>query len=471
MAEPLLLRGGRILDPGTGTDLVGDLLLADGRVVWAAPSGHGHPLPDGCLELDATGLVVCPGFVDLHTHLREPGFEEKETVATGARAAARGGFTTVCAMPNTDPPTDNAAVVEKVLRLASEADLVRVLPIGCVTRGRAGTRLVDMAELAEAGAVGFSDDGDPVADSWLMRTALSYSTVTGLPVINHCEDQGLARDGLIHEGWIASRLGLAAMPAEAEEAMAARDIELAALTGGRLHLAHVSTAGAVELVRRAKERGLPVTAEATPHHLLLTEEWALGTTSVGPRDLAAPDPHAPLTTAAYDTLAKVNPPLRTRADARALVAGLREGVIDAVATDHAPHTTVDKTCAWAEAAFGISGLETALGLVMALVHRGDLSLPTAIERLTAGPERVLGAAGPAGLGTLAPGAPADVTVLDPDAAWVVDPTLFASKGRNTPLAGVRLTGQVVATVAAGRVVHGVERLASAATPAGPGRDA
>lgn len=397
-------------------------------------------------------------------------------VATGVLAAARGGFTTVCAMPNTAPPMDSVAVVERVLHLASEADMVRVLPIGCVTQGRAGATLVDMTALAEAGVIGFSDDGDPVVDSQLMRTALNHGAGTGLPVINHCEDRGLARGGLINEGWVASWLGLPAMPGEAEEAMAARDIELSAITGGRLHLAHVSTAGTVEVVRRAKERGIPVTAEATPHHLLLSEEWALAVASDVPRDLAPPDPPAAPAAVAYDTLAKVNPPLRTPADALALVAGLREGVIDAVATDHAPHTSADKSCSWEEAAFGISGLETAFGLVMALVHRGDLSLSTAIERLTAGPARVLGAAVPAGnvprdLGTLVAGAPADVAVLDPDAEWVVDPTTFASKGRNTPLARVRLKGRVVATVAAGRVVHGIERLAPSADPTGPGRGA
>jgi dihydroorotase len=322
-----------------------------------------------------------------------------------------------------------------------------------------------MAELAEAGAIGFSDDGDPVADSLLMRTALSYSTVTGLPIINHCEDPRLAQGGVLHEGWVASRLGLPGMPAEAEEAMVARDIGLVALTGGRLHLAHVSTAGTVELVRRAKERGLPVTAEVTPHHLTLTDEWALGAPSEGVRGLDSPDRHAPLTLRAYDTRAKVNPPLRTRADVEVLAAGLRDGVIDAVATDHAPHTVADKECAWTEAAFGISGLETAFGLLMTLVHRGDLSLETVVERLTAGPARILGA-GPKDdhgtrpglpvLGTLRPGAAADVTVLDLDAEWVVDPARFASKGRNTPLEGVRLTGRVAATVVAGRVVHQIE---------------
>ena len=458
MTEPWLVRGGRILDPAQGTDLVGDLLLADGRVAWVAPSGSRTDIPEGCAVLDADGLVVSPGFIDLHTHLREPGFEEKETVATGTLAAARGGFTTVCAMPNTNPPVDSVAVVEQILRLSSGAGLVRVLPIACVTRGRAGTFLVDMAELAEAGVVGFSDDGDPVADAELMRHALAYSTVTGLPIINHCEDPSLARGGVLHEGWVASRLGIPGMPAAAEQAMAARDIELVGLTGGRLHLAHVSTAGTVDLLRRARERGLAVSAEVTPHHLLLTEEWVLGQGAKGARDLTPPDPYAPLTASAYDTRAKVNPPLRTQADADALAAALRDGVIDAVATDHAPHTTVDKESTLQEAAFGISGLETAFGALMSLVHRDILALPLLIERLTAGPARVLaGGQHPRHseplLGTLRTGAPADVAVLDLDAEWVVDTARFASKGRNTPLEGVRLRGSVVATVAGGRVVH------------------
>jgi dihydroorotase len=451
MADSTLIKGGRVIDPSQGLDAIGDVLITDGKVV-SAGAVVDNP-PKDCTIIDATGLVVTPGFIDLHVHLREPGQEDKETVATGSLAAVRGGFTTICAMPNTEPPMDNAAVIRQVLDAAKQANLARVLPIGCATRGRKGKELADMAELAAAGAIGFSDDGSPIADAGLMRNALSYSTTTWLPVINHCEEPSLAKDGVLHEGWVASRLGLPGQPAAAEENMVARDIELVALTGGRLHVAHISTAGTLELVRRAKERGLPVTAEVTPHHLILTEEWALGTIEEGTGELTAPDKFAPLTNAAYDTRAKVNPPLRTEDDTEALAAGLRDGIIDAIATDHAPHTSTDKACTMQEAAFGISGLETAFGLVNGLVERGDIDLPTAIERLTAGPARVLGEAYQSDIGTLKPGASGDVTVLDPDAEWVVDSSTFASKGRNTPVDGITLKGLVMKTIVGGRLVH------------------
>ncbi|MCH8940369.1 MAG: dihydroorotase [Chloroflexi bacterium] len=458
MADSTLIKGGRVVDPSQGLDAIGDVLITDGLVVSAGTIVN--DAPKDCTVIDATGLVVTPGFIDLHVHLREPGQEDKETVATGALAAVRGGFTTICAMPNTEPPMDNAAVIRQVLDAASQAGFARVLPIGCATRGRKGKELADMAELAAAGAVGFSDDGSPIADAGLMRNALSYSTTTGLPVINHCEEPSLSKDGVLHEGWVASRLGLPGQPAAAEESMVARDIELAALTGGRLHVAHISTAGTLELVRRAKERGLPVTAEVTPHHLILTEEWALGTIEEGAGELTAPDKYAPLTRSAYDTRAKVNPPLRTEDDTEALVAGLKDGTIDAIATDHAPHTSIDKECTMQEAAFGISGLETAFGLVNGLVDRGDIDLPTLIERLTTGPARVLGESYQSSIGTLKPGASGDVTVLDPEAEWVVDSSTFASKGRNTPIDGITLKGQVVKTIVGGRLVHDLQETAA-----------
>ena len=452
MADSILIKGGRVIDPSQGIDAIGDVLITDGKIVSAGTVIDAEP--KDCTIVDATGLVVTPGFIDLHVHLREPGQEDKETVATGALAAVRGGFTTICAMPNTEPPMDNVAVIRQVLEAASQAGLAHVLPIGCATRGRKGKELSDMAELAAAGAIGFSDDGSPIADPGLMRNALSYSTTTGLPVINHCEEPSLAKDGVLHEGWVASRLGLPGQPAAAEENMVARDIGLAALTGGRLHLAHISTAGSVELVRRAKESGnVEITAEVTPHHLILTEEWALGTIEEGAGELNAPDKFAPLTRSAYDTRAKVNPPLRTEDDTEALIAGLKDGTIDAVATDHAPHTSTDKACTMQEAAFGISGLETAFGLLNGLVGRDDIDLPTAIERLTAGPARVLRRAHQPGLGTLKSGASGDVTVLDPDAEWEVDSSMFASKGRNTPVDGITLKGQVVKTFVGGRLVH------------------
>ena len=435
--RPLLLKAGRVVDPSRGVDERGDLLLREGVVAAIQPD---ITPPDGARVIDAAGLVVCPGFIDLHCHLREPGFEYKETIATGTRAAARGGFTTLCAMPNTDPVMDSRAVVDFVLRRAREEGAVRVLPIGAVTAGSKGAALTEMAELAAAGAVGFSDDGHPVADANVMRQALSYASGLGLPIVNHCEVPELSAGGVMNEGWVATRLGLKGLPRSGEEAMVARDIALAETTGGRLHVAHASTAGTVELVRQAKARGLDVTCEATPHHLTLTDEAVLG--------LGA-DAYGPLSEAAYDTNARVAPPLRSRDDVAAMVEGLRDGAVDLIATDHAPHAHTEKMCTFEEAANGISVLETALGSLMSLVHGGGLSLPALIDRLTAAPARFLGM----DLGTLRPSAPADVTVFDPQAEWLVDPAAFASKGKNTPLAGATLRGRVTATIASGEVVY------------------
>jgi dihydroorotase len=438
----LAIRGGRVIDPANGIDAFAGVLIEDGRI-----AAVGKDAGKGAGEtIDASGLVVCPGFVDIHTHLREPGFEHKETIESGTWAAARGGFTTVCAMPNTEPPTDSAGAVDFVLRLAAETGLVRVLPIGCVTRRREGKELAELAELAQAGAVAFSDDGSPVTDAGLMRRALEYAGMLATPVIDHCEDPALS-GGVMHEGWVATRLGLRGIPAAAEETMVARDIALAAETGSHVHLAHVSTAGSVELIRQAKARGLPVTAEVTPHHLALTHEAVL----TGPAES--------LTTLAYDTNAKVNPPLRSPEDVAACVAGLVDGTIDCIATDHAPHAIQDKLCEFDAAAFGISGLETALSLCLTA-----LDIETAIQRLTIAPVRALGLdrriEGPVlsrveGLGSLSPGAPADVALIDPAAEWTVEPSAsggFASKGKNTPLAGRTLRGRVTATVYGGKVV-------------------
>ena len=443
---PTLITGGRVIDPANGVDAVADVLVSDGMVREVAPSipsgsvgEHGH-------AINATGLVVSPGFIDIHTHLREPGYEYKETIATGAAAAARGGFTTICAMPNTDPAVDNEAVVELVNRRAADA-AVRVRVIGCVSRGRAGHELADMEELASAGVVAFSDDGDPVHDAGLMRLALTYSRDLGAPISNHCQDHGLCCGGVMAEGWVSSRLGLPGIPAVAEEAMVARDIALAELTGGRLHVAHVSSAGSVSMVREAKARGIQVTAEVCPHHLWLTDEWALG----GQGDAYATGAMA------YDTATKVYPPLRSHADVAACLAGLVDGAIDCVATDHAPHERASKECTYNDAAFGISVLETALGTLMAPVHRGSIDLPTMIERLTVGPARVLGEA-LAPYASLSPGTPADLVLFDPQALWTVDVNEFASLGRNTPLDGVELQGRVAATMVAGRMVFEEETL-------------
>ena len=434
----LAIRGGRVIDPANGIDGLADVLIGDG-VVSAVGKDVGR---DAAETIDASGLIVAPGFVDIHTHLREPGFEHKETIETGTLAAARGGFTTVCAMPNTQPPVDSAAAVEFVLRRAAEIGVVRVLPIACVTKGRAGRELAELAELAQAGAVAFSDDGSPVADAGIMRRALEYAGMLGRPVIDHCEDPALAAGGVMHEGWVSTRLGLPGVPAAAEKTIVARDIALAEQTGSRVHIAHISTAGAVELVRQAKARGAPVTAEATPHHLALTHEAVLGA-GEAPGGLA------------YDTNAKVNPPLRTAEDGAACVAGLLDGTIDCIATDHAPHAIQDKLCEFDEAAFGISGLETAFALCcQAIKQSGNQEgIVLLIEKLTVGPVRALGLdARVPGIGTLSVGAPADVVLLDPEGEWTVEPELFASKGKNTPLAGRTLAGRVVTTIAGGKVV-------------------
>lgn len=450
--RPLAIHNGRVIDPALGLDGIADVVIVNGRIARIGPD-EGAAVVEAD-RIDATGMVVAPGFVDLHVHLREPGFEYKETIASGTRAAARGGFTTVCAMPNTLPPLDGRAAVESVQREAELSATVRVLPIGCITRGRQGRELAPAGELADAGVVALSDDGDTVADAALMRHALEYATAFGLPISQHCEDPMLVRDGHMHEGWVATLLGVRGRPRSAEETLVARDIALAEQAGAHLHIAHVSTAGAVALIRAARERGSRITAEVTPHHLTLTHEVvAYG---------LAPDVPGERRPVDYHTHAKVNPPLREPSDVAALVEALRDGVIDAIATDHAPHAGSDKEIEFDRAAPGISGLETAFGLAMSLVHRGDLSLPTLIERLTAGPVRAWGLdrrRGLDGLGTLRPGAAGDVVVLDPDRPWTVDPATFASLGRNTPLRGMALRGQVLATIAGGTVVHQVEGIA------------
>ncbi len=429
MVQPLLIRGGRIIDPGRGIDETGSLLVGTDGILW---QGRGDEVPSrsGYSVLDAGGLIVCPGFIDLHCHLRQPGFENKETIATGTRAAARGGFTTVCCMPNTEPPLDNREIIKYVTKLADKEGVVRVLPVGCVSKGRKGIELAPLSELAELGVIGFSDDGSPVSDPEIMRQALEYSRESGLPVIEHCEDTGLAGSGVINEGAVSEKLGLPGIPAAAEETMVARDIELARLTGGWLHVAHVSTAGSVELIRRAKSEGVQVTAEVTPHHLTLTEEKVIE----------------------CGTMAKVNPPLRTEDDVNALIQGLNDDTIDVIATDHAPHAGADKQGDFAGAAFGISGFETALGSLMGLVHNGRITLNSLISKLTFRPAKMIGERHGIS-GTLAVGVPADIVIFDPDKEWVVNPEEFVSKGKNTPLAGSTLRGKVMATIFRGKMVY------------------
>jgi len=427
--KSLLIHGGHIIDPSQGIDEIGSLLITEGKISWLGRGEATPPQPDYDV-LHAQGLIVCPGFVDIHCHLRQPGFEEKETIATGTRAAAKGGFTTICCMPNTNPPLDNQATIDYVKSIVATEGVVRVLPIGCISRGRKGQELAPMGELASAGVIAYSDDGEPAANSRLMRQALDYSRDLDLPIIDHCEDTSLTEGGQINEGIISTKLGLRGISAAAEEIIVARDLALAELTGGRLHIAHVSTEGSVDLIRRAKEKGIKVTAEVTPHHLTLTEEKVIG----------------------YDTNAKVNPPLRTKRDIQALIQGLKENVIDIIATDHAPHTEADKLCEFDLAAFGISGFETALGSLMSLVHDRQLTLATLIAKLTCDPAKIIGNKY-GKLGTLDIGASADITIFDPDLEWIVDTKAFASKGKNTPLAGSRLKGKVMATISQGKLVY------------------
>jgi dihydroorotase len=422
--RPILIRGGRIIDPSRTTDEVADLFLADGKV-QAAGRDLGHP--DDALVLDAGGKVVAPGLIDLHVHLREPGQEDLETVATGAMAAAAGGFSAVCAMPNTDPVTDNQAAVGFIVSQAQRAAKARVYPIGAVSLGQKGQQLAEFGELVGAGAVAVSDDGKPVASSHLMRTALEYARTFGIPVADHCEDPTLAAGGAMHEGLVSTRLGLKGIPAAAEEIMVARDILLAELTGGHVHLCHMSTRGSVELIRRAKEKGLRVTAEACPHHFTLTHEACEG----------------------YNTNAKMNPPLREPEDREAIRQALCDGTIDVICTDHAPHHYDAKEREFDDAPNGIIGLETALGLaVTELVDSGLLSLSVLVNRMSVMPARIFNLQG----GSLAPGAIADVVVFDPKVEWTVRPEAFYSKSRNTPFGDRRLRGRAETTIVRGQVV-------------------
>ena len=436
----LAITGGRVIDPAQGIDRVADVLIWNGKIEQVTGMSNGKT-PDGYERIDASGLIVSPGFVDLHTHLRDPGQEWKETIATGTQAAARGGFTTVCAMPNTDPVQDTASVIDDVMRRAEADGVARVLPIGAISVGQKGKRLAPMGELADAGVIGFSDDGNPVSDANLMRQALAYSVDLGLPIINHAEDKQLVAGGMMNAGPVATRLGLAGVAAEAETTMVTRDLQLAELTGARLHIPHISTVGSIMALRSAKERGINATAEVTPHHLTLTDEWVYGQQGEVPESVGP---------GSYDTNTKVNPPLRSRADVEALIEALSERLIDIIATDHAPHAATDKICTYNEAAHGINVLETAFSSIFTLVDldSAGLSLVRLIESLTAGPAAILGR----DLGTLNNGFSADVTLIDPEMKWTVDPEGLASKSVNTPLAGIELTGRVVATIYRGMTV-------------------
>ncbi|MCD6452867.1 MAG: dihydroorotase [Dehalococcoidales bacterium] len=426
--KPLVIHGGHVIDPTQGIDETGDIIISEGKI---SPRDRESDLsPTNYRVINAAGLIVCPGFIDLHCHLRQPGDEDKETIATGSQSAAKGGYTTICCMPNTTPPLDNPDTIDYVKSIAAREAVIRVLPIGCISKGRQGKELVDMDKLAQSGVIGYSDDGSPVLNSRLMRQALDYSRRQGLPIIDHAEDITLTGDGVMNEGDLSARLGLPGIPTASEEVMIYRDLALAELTGGWLHIAHVATRGGVELIRQAKANGIRVTAEVTPHHLTLTEVRVT---------LSNPN-------------AKVKPPLRTQRDIQALISGLKQGVIDIIATDHAPHSKADKKVDFAQAPFGISGFETALGSLMSLVHRGELPLTTLISKLTSEPSKIIGTRY-GKLGSLNVGEPADITIFDPDMEWVVDASKFVSKGKNTPLDGDRLKGKVMVTISQGKIVY------------------
>jgi dihydroorotase len=420
----LLIKGGLVVDPAQDLEATRDVLIEGDRIAALEPPGT--IAPEGRRVVEALGLVVTPGLIDMHVHLREPGEEYKETILTGSRAAVRGGFTAVAAMPNTRPVNDNSSVTRFILDQAKEAGLARVYPVGAISQGSEGQNLSEYADQKASGAVAFSDDGRPVMNPLLMRRALEYARTFDAPIISHCEDLELRGDGVMHEGRVSLELGLKGIPAAAEEVMVFRDINLAYLTGARLHLAHVSTFGSVEIIRWAKRVGIEVSAETAPHYFHLLDEAVRG----------------------YDTNAKVNPPLRTAADVAAIREGLRDGTLDAIACDHAPHSSLEKDVEFEAAAFGLIGLETSLGLSLKLVHDGVLTLPQLVAKMSANPARILGVPG----GTLKVGGLADVTLIDLNRPWTVDAGAFASKGRNCPFQGWTLTGQAVMTIVGGRVV-------------------
>ncbi len=426
----LLLENARVLDPVGGIDGLFDLVVMGGRVASVKPSGKSpgaeKPEGEGWQVIDCTDKLVIPGLVDIHTHLREPGEEYKETVKSGTEAAAAGGVTTVCCMANTTPVNDNAQVTRYILSKATEEGVVNVRPIGAVTVGLKGKALTEFSDLKDAGCVALSDDGIPIMDGAMMRRALEYSKAVRLPVITHAEDCEVAGGGVMNEGATSTRLGLFGMPNSAEDVMVARDVSLAELTGAHLHVAHVSTRGAVELIRAGKARGVNVTAEVAPHHLFLTDEAVLG----------------------YDTDAKMNPPLRTQEDVDGLLVGLKDGTIDCVATDHAPHSSIEKDVEFDHAANGVVGLETSLSLMLSLVDKGVFSLTDVVRLMSVNPAKIMGI----NAGSIKVGATADIAVVDLERAWTVNPDEFRSKGRNTPFKGVDLKGRVVKTLVAGEVV-------------------
>ena len=423
----LVIKGGRVVDPAQNLDGLYNVYVMSGRVASIKKAEADTSEVGGGVEvIDATGLTVIPGLIDAHAHLREPGYEYKEDIRTGTLAAAAGGFTAVMCMANTKPVNDNESITRYILNRA-EGAMSRVYPVGAVSMGLKGERLTEMAELKAAGCVAFSDDGVPVANSGLMRRALEYSKVANLPVISHAEEHELVGAGVMNEGDVSTRLGLKGIPNAAEDTMVARDLSLAELTGGRLHIAHVSTRGAVELIRNAKARGVRVTAEATPHHLALTDEAVEG----------------------YDTNAKMNPPLRSKEDVDALRAGVKDGTIDCIATDHAPHSSMEKDIEFDKASNGIIGLETAFSVIYGLVENGVFTLSEAVRAMSTNPAKAFGIEG----GRLSVGSPANMAIVDLGRNWTVDPRQLNSKSKNSPWLGRVLLGVVVKTVLAGNIVY------------------
>jgi dihydroorotase len=423
----LLIANGRVVDPANRLNHILDLLIVDGKIAKVGAKLFDMlPAAKDAQIIDASGKLVVPGLMDLHTHLREPGYEYKETVKTGTAAAAAGGFTTICVMPNTKPVNDNQSVTEFILDKAQKEGIVNVCPIGAITKESQGEELAEIAELKAAGCVAVSDDGRPVMNSEVMRRAMEYAKIFDLRVIDHCEDLSLSEGGVMHEGRISTQLGLKGIPAASEEVMVARDLILAEQTGAHLHLAHISTAGSVRMIREAKARSVRVTGEACPHHFTLTHEALMD----------------------FDANKKMNPPLRTKADVEAIIEGLRDGSLDAIATDHAPHAPEEKLQELESAPFGVIGLETAWPLAYALVTSGMLSLEEVVARLTIHPARII----KSDRGTLSEGVVADVTLIDPDETWVVDSGEFQSKSKNTPFMGWKMRGRVLKTIVGGKVV-------------------
>lgn len=449
----LLLRGGRVVDPSRAYDALADVLIVEGKVTAVGPDAARQAAPD-LPRLNVSGCVVCPGLIDLHVHLREPGESAKESIATGTAAAARGGFTTVVCMPNTAPPLDNPSAVAWVQQRAASEGVVNVFVAGALSKGLAGDELAPLGSLRKAGVVAVTDDGRCVQNHELMRRALEYSTMFDLLVMDHCQDYSLSTDGVMHEGAVSTMLGLHGWPAEAEEMIVARNILLAERTGARVHCQHLSAAGSVQLLREARRRGVPISGEACPHHFTLTDLAVAGSDAFWAEDGQALYPGVPVAELprwpSYDTRCKMNPPLRSAADREAILAGLADGTIEVLASDHAPHCNYQKEVEFDHAPFGITGLETELALsLMQLVHTGRLSLAAVIEKFTTHPARLLRLSGK---GTLAPGSDGDVTVLDPDRRWVWEPAQTASRATNSPFYGWPLRGRALATLVAGRCV-------------------